>query len=57
MSFGLYVIGFAIMIAGVAYAAYLLKVPGTWIAVMILILVGLGVVTGVTTTRRRDPPS
>jgi len=34
-----------------------LHVPPRWIGVGVVILVGLGVVTGVTTTRNRDSSS
>jgi cadmium resistance protein CadD (predicted permease) len=57
MSFGLYLIGFIIVVVGVAFAAHLMNVPARWIGVIVLILLGLGIVTGVTTTRRRDPPA
>ena len=56
MSFGLYLIGFIIVVVGVALGAHLMHVPPKWIGVIVIILVGLGIVTGVTTTRRRDPP-
>jgi hypothetical protein len=56
MSFGLYLIGFIIVVVGVAFGAHLMNVPARWIGVIVLILLGLGIVTGVTTTRRRDPP-
>jgi peptidoglycan/LPS O-acetylase OafA/YrhL len=56
MSFGLYLIGFVVLVVGVAFAAHLMNVPARWIGVIVLILLGLGIVTGVTTTRRRDPP-
>jgi len=56
MSFGLYLIGFIIVVVGVAFGAHLMNVPTRWIGVIVLILLGLGIVTGVTTTRRRDPP-
>jgi len=55
MSFSLYLIGFLIMIVGVGYGAHLMHVPGQWIAVAILVLVGLGVLTGVSHTRMKDP--
>lgn len=57
MSFGLYVLGFAIALAGLAYGAYLVHVPQTWIGVGALVLIGLGVMSAVTHTRRRDPPA
>jgi len=55
MSFGLYSIGFAIMIGGSIYAAHLLHMPGHWIAAGAVILLGIGILTGVKATRRKDP--
>jgi hypothetical protein len=57
MSFGIYAAGFAIVIAGLIYAAYLMHVPAHWIAVGAIILLGIGIVTGVKNTRQKDPPS
>ena len=56
MSFGLYAIGFLIFIGGLAYGAHLLHVPQHWIVVGAIVLLGLGIVTGVTATRQKDPP-
>jgi hypothetical protein len=55
MSFGLYSIGSALVIGGLIYGAYLLHVPAHWIVVGAIILLGLGVLTGVKATRQRDP--
>jgi len=55
MSFALWVLGFIIMVIGVALGAYYLHVPAHWIGVTVLILVGMGVATGVASTRHRDP--
>jgi len=55
MSFGLYLIGFVILIGGLIYGATLLHMPAHWIGVGVLVLVGLGIVTGVKNTRSRDP--
>jgi hypothetical protein len=55
MSFGLYSIGFAIVIGGLIYAAYLLHVPVQWIVVGAIVLAGLGILTGVKATRQKDP--
>ena len=55
MSFALYAVGFAIVIGGLTYAAYLMHVPAHWIAVGVVILVGLGIVKAVTATRQKDP--
>jgi hypothetical protein len=55
MSFGLYVIGFLIMIAGLVYGATILHVHTQWIVVGTIILVGLGILTGAKATRQKDP--
>ena len=57
MSFGLYIVGFIVLIVGLAMGAFLLHVPAQWIGVGVVVMVGLGVLTGVTTTRHRDPSS
>ena len=55
MSFALYVLGFLILVVGLVMGANLLHVPPRWIGVGVVVLLGLGVLTGVTNTRRRDP--
>ncbi len=55
MSFGLYLVGFIILIVGLAIGAHLMHVPNQWIGVGIIVLIGIGVITGVTSTRRPDP--
>ncbi len=54
MSFGLYVLGYVVVIAGAAYLMHLAHVPEHWIAGVVIVLVGAGIVTGVTNTRQRD---
>ncbi len=55
MSFGIYAIGFAIVIGGLIYGACLLHMPAHWIAVGAVVLLGLGILTGVKATRQKDP--
>jgi hypothetical protein len=55
MSFGIYAIGFAIVISGLIYAAYLLHMPAHWIAVGAIVLLGLGILKAVKVTRQKDP--
>jgi len=55
MSFKLYSIGFAIVIGGLVYAAYLLHMPAHWIVVGAALLLGFGILTGVKATRQKDP--
>lgn len=57
MSFTLYLVGFLVLTAGVAWALSLAGVAATWIIVVSVILVGFGIVTGVTRTRAKDPPA
>ena len=55
MSFGLYALGFLIVIGGLIYGAHLMHVPAHWIAVGAIVLLGIGIVTGVQNTRQKDP--
>ena len=57
MSFGLYSIGFVLVIAGLIYGAHFIHVPAQWIAVGAIVLLGLGVLTGVKATRQKDSSS
>lgn len=57
MSFGLYLLGFAIVIGGVAWGLSLMHVPVLYIVVGCVILLGLAIVSGVGQTRQKDPPS
>ncbi len=54
MSFALYLVGFIIFIAGVAWALSVAGVAPLYIAIAVVILVGLGILTGVTRTRTKD---
>jgi hypothetical protein len=54
MSFGIYIIGFLILIGGLIYGAVLIHMPSHWIAVGAIVLVGLGILTGVKNTRQKD---
>ena len=56
-SFVLYLLGFVILSGGILFAASILGVSNQWIAVIGLVLLGLGVITGVAKTRRRDAPA
>ena len=55
-SFALYVVGFLVLIAGLAYGAFLLGVPQLWIGVGVVVLLGIGIISGVSRTRRPDTP-
>jgi hypothetical protein len=55
MSFALFLIGFLLIIGGLAYGAFLLGAPQLWIIVGAVILLGLGISMGASYTRHRDP--
>jgi uncharacterized membrane protein YiaA len=54
-SFSTYLIGFIILIIGLAVGAYLLNVPATWIGVGVLVMIGIGVLSATSRTKLRDP--
>lgn len=56
-AFTIYVLGFIVLLAGLGYGAYLLHVPHTWIAVGALVLIGFGIMSAVSRTKTKDPPS
>jgi uncharacterized membrane protein YiaA len=55
-SFATYLIGFVILIVGLAVAAYLLNVPAMWIGVGVIVLIGIGVLMATSREKPRDPP-
>jgi len=57
MSFGIYAIGFGVLICGLAYGAYLAHIPAHWIVVGAVVLLGIGILSGVKATRQKDPVS
>ena len=56
-SFSTYLIGFIVIVAGLAIGAYMLAVPALWILVGVLVVIGIGVVMATSRTKPRDPPS
>ena len=54
MSFGIHMAGYILMIVGLGIGAHLMRVPPQWIAVGVITLTGLGILLGVTSTRRPD---
>jgi len=57
VSFGIYIGGYIIFIAGLAVGAHLLNVPLQWIGVGVVCLVGVAIVHGATATRQKDAAS
>jgi hypothetical protein len=55
VSFGIYIIGFLILIGGLIYGAVILHLAAHWIAVGAIVLFGLAILKGVQATRGKDP--
>lgn len=55
MSFALYVLGTLILIAGLVYVAHLVHMPEKWVIAIAVILLGAGIMGGVSSTRQKDP--
>lgn len=54
-SLAIYLIGFVVLVVGLAYGASLAGVPTQWIAAGVLVLIGIGIAKSATRTRHRDP--
>jgi hypothetical protein len=50
-SFGLYLLGFIILVVGLALGAHVAGVPSIWIAVGVICLVGIGILSAVKRTQ------
>jgi hypothetical protein len=50
----IFIIGFLILIGGLAYGASMAGMSPQWIAVGVAVLAGVGVVLGVTKTRTKE---
>ena len=57
MSFALYMVGFLIFMAGLVWAAVVAGVPQLYIGIGALVLLGIGILTAVSKTRLKDPPT
>lgn len=56
-SFSTYLVGFIVLIVGLGIGAFLLGVPTTWIVVGVIVLIGIGILTGISRTKTKDPPT
>ena len=56
MSFGIYLVGYIILIGGLTLGAAWLHLPTKWIVVAAICGVGIAILHGVTVTRQKDPP-
>ena len=54
MSFAIYLVGFAILIGGIAWALITAGVTVLYVIIASVILLGIGILTGVSRTRTKD---
>jgi len=57
MSFALYMVGLAVLVGGIAWALITAGIAATYIGIACLIVAGVGIMTAVSRTRAKDPPS
>ncbi|HWJ24367.1 MAG TPA: hypothetical protein VNS52_18555 [Gemmatimonadaceae bacterium] len=56
-SFGTFLLGYIILVIGLAVGAVLLGAPTTWIVVGVVVMLGIGIMTATNRTKPRDPPA
>jgi len=54
VSFGIYIVGYLILIGGLIWGAVMMHVPVRWIAVGAIVMAGIGILSGVKATRQKD---
>jgi len=57
MSFAIYIVGAVILIGGLVYGAVLMQAPPQWIAVGVIVTLGLSILAAVRVTRQKDTAS
>jgi len=57
MSFALYVFGFLVLIGGVAWGLITAGVRPLYVVIACVIMLGIGILMGVTQTRSKDRPA
>lgn len=55
-SFALFLIGSVVVIGGVAWALIAAGVPTLYVVITSILLLGIGILTGVSRTRSKDQP-
>jgi hypothetical protein len=55
MSFGLYLLGTAVLVGGVVYVCHLAHLPSHWVVEIAIVLAGAGIMGAVSSTRHKDP--
>jgi hypothetical protein len=57
MSFGLYIVGLAVLVAGIAWGLVTAGLSATYVGIACLLVGGIGIMTAVSRTRAKDPPA
>lgn len=55
MSFGIYLVGTLVLIAGVVYVCHLAHMPQHWVLAISIVMLGAGIMGAVSSTRHKDP--
>lgn len=56
-SFGIYLIGIVVLIAGLVIVGLYLHISTTWIVAGSIVILGIGIISGVSKTRHKDSTS
>jgi hypothetical protein len=54
MSSALYAVGYLLLVAAVSYLAYLSHIPESYILAIAVIMLGIGVMTGIENAHQKD---
>jgi hypothetical protein len=57
MSFALFLLGLAVLVGGIAWALVTAGIAATYVAIVCLVVGGIGIMTAVSRTRTKDPPA
>lgn len=57
MSFGIYMIGLALLVGGIAWGLVTAGLSQTYVIIACLIVAGIGIMMAVSRTRTKDPPA
>jgi uncharacterized membrane protein YiaA len=54
-AFSTYLIGFFVLVIGLAIAAFMLNAPPMWIGIGVIVAIGIGIISATSRTKQRDP--
>ncbi len=57
MSFALFVLGLAVLVGGIAWGLIVAGIAATYVAIICLVVAGMGIMMAVSRTRTKDPPA